>query len=252
MKHKIYTSLRVVLLALAVAACQPLAWQVSPSLATTEVPVDSTVSFDPQTEAFIAPYRQQVTAKMSEVVGFAPVALSKGDYESPLGNFVVDLQMEQSQPLHGKHIDLSLMTNGGLRQPLPQGDINMGHVFELMPFENELVVLELNGSMVQELFDYAAARKVAILGGATYTVKDGKPAAIKIGGKPFDATKSYTLVTSDYLAGGGDNLNMLKEATKTEKVGLLLREAILQHIRQQTAAGKPITGDTTTRVTILP
>ncbi|GAB3828471.1 hypothetical protein GCM10028895_42060 [Pontibacter rugosus] len=49
---------------------------------------------------------------MSEVVGTAPIALSKGDYESSLGNFVVDLQLAQAQPLYGKPIDLSLATNG--------------------------------------------------------------------------------------------------------------------------------------------
>lgn len=252
MKIKFHKSLGIALVALLLGACQPLAWQASPSLANTDLPVDSTITTDPQTEAFIKPYRRQVTEKMSEVVGFAPVELSKGPYQSPLGNFVVDLQLAQSQPLYGKPIDLSLTTNGGLRQPLPQGDINVGNVFELMPFENELVVLTLDGSTVQELFDYAATTKFAPIGNATYTVKNGKATNIKIGGKAFDSTKSYTLVTSDYLAGGGDDLNMLKKATKTEKAGLLLRDAIMQQIRQMTAAGKPVTADTATRVTILP
>ena len=252
MKIRIHKSLSTALAALLLSACQPLAWQASPNLANTDVAVDSAITADPLTEAVIAPYRLQVTAKMSEVIGFAPVELSKGDYESLLGNFVVDLQMAQSRPLYGKPIDLSLTTNGGLRQPLPQGEINVGHIFELMPFENELVVLTLDGNTVQELFDYAVQRKWAPIGGAVYTVKNGKPTEIKIGGKPFDPTKSYTLITSDYLAGGGDDLNMLKKAIKTEKVGLLLRDAILQQIRQLTAAGQPVTADTAKRVTILP
>ncbi|WP_242922877.1 5'-nucleotidase C-terminal domain-containing protein [Pontibacter liquoris] len=244
--------LPIALLVLSLGACQPRTWQASPSLTTTDVPVDSTITADRQTEAFIAPFRRQVTDKMSEVVGFAPVALGKGDYQSPLGNFVVDLQLAQSQPLYGKPIDLSLTTNGGLRQPLPQGNITTGHVFELMPFENELVVLTLEGNTVKALFDYAAANKNAPIGNATYTVKGGKATDIKIGGKPFDPARTYTLVTSDYLAGGGDDLAMLKAATNTEKVGLLLRDAILQQIRQMTAAGKPVTADVATRVTVLP
>ncbi|WP_347157906.1 5'-nucleotidase [Pontibacter chitinilyticus] len=245
-------SLQGMLLALSLAACQPRTWQASPSLTTTDVPVDSTLTADPQTEAFIKPFRQQVTAKMSEVIGFAPTELSKGDYQSALGNFVVDLQKAQSEPLYGKPIDLSLTTNGGLRQPLPQGNITVGNVFELMPFENELVVLTLAGGTVQELFDYAVEKKWAPIGGATYTIKNGKPTDIKIGGKPFDPNKSYTLVTSDYLAGGGDDLSMLKKATKTEKVGLLLRDAITRQITQMATAGKPVTADMVTRVTILP
>jgi 2',3'-cyclic-nucleotide 2'-phosphodiesterase (5'-nucleotidase family) len=75
---------------------------------------------------------------------------------------------------------------------------------------------------------------------------------IKIGGQPFDQNRSYTIVTSDYLAGGGDNLSMFKKAPKTEKVGMMMRDAILQHIRQLTAKGQPLGADTTSRVTILP
>ncbi|GHA71593.1 5'-nucleotidase C-terminal domain-containing protein [Pontibacter akesuensis] len=244
--------LGVLLLVLSLASCQR-PWVASPAPGTnTDVPVDSTITADPQMEARIAPYRQQVIAKMSEVVGTAPVALSKGDYESPLGNFVVDLQLAQAEPLYGKPIDLSLTTNGGLRMPLPAGEITTGNVFELMPFENELLVLTLKGETVQQLFDYAAARKNAPIGNATYTVAVGKAKDIKIAGKPFDPRQTYTLVTSNYLAGGGDDLNMLKDAVKTETVGLLLRDAILQQIRHYTSIGKPVTADTTKRVTILP
>ncbi|WP_439881546.1 5'-nucleotidase C-terminal domain-containing protein [Pontibacter sp. MBLB2868] len=251
MKRQLAKSVAGLLLLLSFVSCQRT-WVASPSLETTDVPVDKTIPADPQVEAKIQPYRQEVTDKMSEVVGTAPVALVKGDYESPLGNFVVDLQKSQSEPLYGKPIDLSLTTNGGLRVPLPAGNITTGNVFELMPFENELVVLTLKGETVQQLFDYAAEKKVASIGNATYTVQTDKAKDIKIAGVPFDPRKTYTLVTSNYLAGGGDDLKMLKDAVKYENVGLLLRDAILQEIRQRTAAGKPITAEIKNRVTILP
>ncbi|MDX5438377.1 MAG: 5'-nucleotidase C-terminal domain-containing protein, partial [Pontibacter sp.] len=127
-----------------------------------------------------------------------------------------------------------------------------GNVFELMPFENELVVLTLKGETVQQLFDYAAERKNAPIGNATYVVAMGKAKDIKIAGEPFDPRETYTLVTSNYLAGGGDDLKMLKDAVKYENVGLLLRDAILNQIRALTAAGKPVTAETGNRVTILP
>ncbi|TPE44658.1 5'-nucleotidase C-terminal domain-containing protein [Pontibacter mangrovi] len=251
MKRNFAKAAAILALSVSMAGCHR-PWAASPALGTTDVPVDSTVSADPQLEAQIAPYRQAVESKMSEVVGTAPVALSKGDYESPLGNFVVDLQLAQSEPLYGKPIDLSLTTNGGLRVPLPEGEITTGNVFELMPFENELVVLTLKGEAVKQLFDYAAERKNAPIGNATYTVQNGKATDIRINGQPFDASHAYTLVTSNYLAGGGDDLNMLKDAVKYENIGLLLREAILQQISQLTEVGKPVTADTTKRVTILP
>ena len=239
------------LLVLSLGACQRT-FVASPALTTTDVPVDNTITADPQMEAKIAPYRQEVTVKMSEVVGTAPKALQKGDYESPLGNFVTDLQITQSKPLYNKPIDLSLTTNGGLRVPLPEGNITTGHVFELMPFENELVVLTLSGDKVKALFDYAAEKKFVVINNSTYTVKGGRATEIKINGKPLDVKQQYTLVTSDYLAGGGDGLAMLKDPVKYEKIGFLLRDAILQQIRQLTASGKPVTAEVQNRVTILP
>lgn len=239
------------LLVLSITSCQR-PWQASPDLDQTDVAVDKTIAADPAAEALIAPYREEVTTKMSEVVGTAPVALGKGEYESPLGNFVVDLQLAQSEPLYGKPIDLSLTTEGGLRVPLPQGDITTGHIFELMPFENEMVVLTLSGEAVKQLFDNAAERKIVYLGNTTYTVSGGKAQDIKINGQPFNPNKTYTLVTSDYLAGGGDNMVMLKNPVKYERLGLLLRDIIHQHIKQLTAAGKPVTAPAGKRVTVLP
>ena len=251
MKNHFFSACAAFAIALSLASCQRT-WHASPSLAQTDVAVDKAIAADSATEALIVPYREEVTVKMSEVVGTAPVALGKGAYESPLGNFVVDLQLAQSEPLYGQAIDLSLTTEGGLRVPLPEGNITTGHIFELMPFENELVVLTLSGEAVKQLFDYAAATRIVYLGNMTYTVSGGKAQDIKIKGQPLDPKRTYTLVTSDYLAGGGDNLVMLKNPIKYEKVGLLLRDAIQQHIRQLTAAGKQVTAPAEKRVTILP
>jgi len=244
-------ALSALLLALSISACQR-AWVASPNLAETDVPVAKAIPADPRFEAVITPYRQQVTAKMEEIIGNAPAELGKADYQSPLGNFVVDLLLEESRKLYGGQIDMATTTNGGLRVPIPLGSVKVGTIFELMPFENELVVLTLDGATVQAFFDMAAEAKFAPIANATYAVKDGKATAIRIGGEPFDPNRNYTLVTSDYLAGGGDNLSMFKKALKTEKVGIMMRDAIMQHIRQLTAKGLPLGADTTNRVTILP
>jgi 2',3'-cyclic-nucleotide 2'-phosphodiesterase (5'-nucleotidase family) len=132
------------------------------------------------------------------------------------------------------------MTNGGLRAPLPAGPITTGSVFELMPFENELVVLEVPGEVVRQLFDYAAHLKMAV-SGATYTATGGKATDIRIGGQQFNPAQDrlYTIAISDYLAGGGDQLTFFKPI-KPRGTGVLLRNAITDHIRELTAAGKPV------------
>ncbi|MBJ6117012.1 5'-nucleotidase C-terminal domain-containing protein [Pontibacter sp. BT310] len=248
MKHPIYSYITALLLAVSTVGCQQKIWQPQASLQQTDVAVDSTLTADPETEAIIVPYRQQVTAKMSEVIGTAPVELRKADYESPLGNFVVDLLLEETNKLVDEPVDMAQTTNGGLRVPLPAGPITVGHIFELMPFENEVIVLTLDGPTTQELLDFAAKTGISPIANATYTIQNGKATNIKIGGKPLDTSRNYTIVTSDYLAGGGDNMVMFKKAIKSEKVGMMMRDMILKHIKELTAAGKPIVADTAKRV----
>ncbi|PRY13092.1 5'-nucleotidase-like protein [Pontibacter ummariensis] len=244
-------SISALLLLLSLASCQR-AWVASPNLETTDVPVEKTIVPDPELEARIAPYREQVTEKMAEIIGRAPVELGTADYQSPLGNFVVDLMLAQARERYEGEIDMATTTNGGLRIPIPMGYVEMGTIFELMPFENELVVLTLDGHTVKAFFDVAAEAKYAPVANATYTVKDGKAMDIRIGEEPLKLDQNYTLVTSDYLAGGGDNLSMFKNALKTEKVGLMMRDAIIEQIRELTAKGQAIGADTTMRVTVLP
>ncbi|WP_240410424.1 5'-nucleotidase C-terminal domain-containing protein [Hymenobacter oligotrophus] len=235
----------------ALPACQRAAYQPQAQLpATTAVTVTAAQAADPKVEAVVAPYRQKVKEQMDEVIGTAPTAIRKNNGESPLANFTADILRERAATALGQPIDLGVMTNGGLRAELPAGNITVGSVFELMPFENELVVLDAPGPVVQQMFDYAARVKMA-LAGATYTATpDGKPADIQIGGKPFDASRTYTIAISDYLAGGGDQLTFFRPI-KPRTTGVLVRSAINDHIRQLTKAGKPVEAKVEGRVKLI-
>ena len=195
-------ALGLLLATVAVApGCQRAAYQAKAQLApVTAQPVGPTIADNAQAMATIAPYRERVVSQMTSVLGNAPVAITKNAGESPLANFVADLQRVRASQELGVPVPLGVMTNGGLRAPIPAGPVTLGSVFELMPFENELVVLDAPGSVVQQLFAYAARIKMAV-SGATYTVgPDGQPTAILINGQPFDAGQTYPIAISDYLA----------------------------------------------------
>ena len=239
--------LAVAALALTAPACQRAAYvPTAHFVPVTSQPVGKTQAEDPEMAALIKPYHDKVTAQMAEVLGTAPVALFKSSRqnpgESPLANFVADLQRERASKEFKEPIALSVMTDGGLRAGFAAGPITLGSVFELMPFENELVVLDAPGPVVQQLFDYAAHIKMAV-SGATYTVTfDGLPKDIRIGGQPFDVNqnRTWSIAISDYLASGGDNLLFFKTLTPRH-TGILLRSAIADHIRALTKAGQPVT-----------
>ena len=207
---------------------------------STSQPVSAALPPDAGAAAYIQPYHEQVERQMQQVIGTAPVALGKNPGENAIVDFVADLQRTAASAyFKGEPIALGVMTNGGMRNALPAGPVTLGNVFELMPFENELVMLDAPGPVVQQLFDYAAPIHMAI-SGATYTVGSGnKPQDIRIGGQPLDPAKTYSIAISDYLAGGGDHMDFLK-ASQLRHTGLLLRTAIVDHIKALTAAGQPV------------
>ena len=239
-------------LALAAAGCQRGPYQPTARLApTTSQPVGKTQAEDPAVAALIRPYHDKVAAEMQAVLGTAPEALNKKPGESPLANFVADLQRQRAAELLHEPVPLGVMSNGGLRAGLPAGPVTLGSVFELMPFENELVVLDAPAAVVQQLFDYAARVKMAV-SGATYTATaDGKAQDIRIGGQPFDPARArpYAIAISDYLAGGGDNMVFFKDIAPRH-TGVLLRTAIADHIRALTKAGQPVTAQVEGRVKV--
>ena len=246
-----FPSRLVLAFSLALAAgCQRAAYAPTAHFvpATSQL-VGKTQAEDPAIAALIAPYHDKVTAQMSEVLGTVPQPILKTPGENPLSNFVADLHRARASAEFKQPIALGVMTNGGLRAGFPAGPVTLGSVFELMPFENELVVLDAPGPVVQQLFDYASHVKMAV-SGATYSVTfDGMPKDIRIGGQPFDVNeaRTYTIALSDYLATGGDNLSFFKTLTPRH-TNVLLRTAIADHIRALTKAGKPVMAQVEGRV----
>jgi 2',3'-cyclic-nucleotide 2'-phosphodiesterase (5'-nucleotidase family) len=234
-------------------SCQATLYPTARLGANTDIQLHPAMSADPQAETLIEPYRQQVAQKMNEVIGRAPAELNgrTGKVETNLGNFVADLQQQQAASLTGKPVDMGVITRGGLRASIPRGDIKVGDIFEVMPFENELLVLTLPGATVEQMFRYAAERKTLSVSNATYTIQNNQPEHILIGGRPLDPQRTYTIAISDYLANGGDDMTFLKQALRTEKAGILLRDAIIKQIRQFTAQNKPVEAAIEGRVKVL-
>ncbi|MBL7888053.1 MAG: 5'-nucleotidase C-terminal domain-containing protein [Bacteroidia bacterium] len=182
----------------------------------------------------IAPYKTKMDAIMNEVLIVSEQALLKGLPESSLGSFVSDAVLkktnERYKPSDAIPADICLLNNGGLRAQLPQGEITRGKVFELMPFENSIVILTLSGEKTKQLFDAMVANNGAPFAGATVIGKGKKIQELKIGGKEFDINKTYKVVTSDYLAAGGDKYDFFKNPVKTDTLNYLLRDAIIDYM----------------------
>ncbi len=192
----------------------------------------------------IAPYKATVDSEMNKVIGYSEIAMPKikDQPETVLGNFVADLVFEFAKTIDAQ-TDLCVLNNGGLRSSLPQGNITIRNVFELMPFDNEIVIVTLDGKNVKELFTYIAERKGVPVSGIVMKLEkmNGNVVLnqVKIGLNDFSENNTYKIATSDYLSGGGDNMNFLGKGS-IQTTSKKIRDAIIDYIRLKTAENKKL------------
>lgn len=209
------------------------------------IPTDSTVY------RLYQPYKQKLEAQMNEVIGHSETQMAKVDTipESLLGNFFADATLQQGRKLDPT-IDFAMpSTKGGVRTALPKGEIRVSNVFELMPFENTLMVYTISGTEAQQLLNFIAASNGQPVSGIQMTIKDKKPMGVLINGKPFDINANYKVLTSDYIASGGDNARGFKNPLAVKELGLKVRDALLNYIKEKEAAGQKINSRLDGRIT---
>ena len=165
----------------------------------------------------ILPYKTELDAQMNTVLCYSSKDMRKTKPESLLGNWTSDVCLEMAQELYSDDIDLSFFNTGGLRSPLPQGDITKRDLFKLMPFENELVVLELNKVEMLDLKSY-------------FNITEGQPIAFADNFTLNDTL--FLVLTTDYLANGGDKMKFFKDKTQ-HKVGVKMRDALINYCTRQ-------------------
>ena len=121
------------------------------ALPTTNIAIDSTIVESEKMKSIIEPYTQNMAAAMDEVIGFSPAFLEKKKPSSILGSFMAEA-VYQSASATVERIDFCLLNYGGIRSTLDSGEITVGEVFQIMPFENEITILTLSKVQLDTLF----------------------------------------------------------------------------------------------------
>ena len=219
MKLKNYT---LYIVAIFIIACSPSynLQSYNDEVIEVQAPVDSTVL------AIITPYQNGIESQMNEELCVSEMEMNKGKPESLLGNFVTDLCLNYADA----HV--CVMNTGGLRSSLPKGNITRGDIYTLMPFENELVVLELDIESFKGLVDYITKRGGEPFSGMTLKASskgyDIEEVSRMEDYLDFNKGNKIRVLTSDYLANGGDKMWFFKDKEQN-KVGIKLRDAIIDH-----------------------
>ena len=205
---------------------------------------------DPEMIRLVDSYKNKLEAQMSEEIGTAARTLVKDYPQGLLSNFTADA-MKLFIEKKGENVDFAIINNGGLRSTLNEGKITIGAMFEIYSFENQLVLLDVPGEAVKELFSYLAVNGgEALSTGLRFVIKDRKVKSLHIGGQAFDENKTYRIVTVDFLAEGNSGMEALTKAVKYTAIGTTLRDAITQHIKEKTRQGELIDAQLDDRIKI--
>ncbi len=251
-KMKLYLKILAVIFLIAIfSACQKKAYFSSSEAQYYDLKEEQNLTEDTDIKDFIKPYKVELDKEMDKVIGRTDKEMVKAKPESELGNWMADILLHQSEIYTKKEIDFAAVNYGGIRVPsLSKGDITKGKIFQLMPFDNLVVVLELDKKIMLQLFELMASKGGwPISKTVQYTIKNGKPTDIKIKGKTLEDNKTYTFAISDYIANGGDSCFFLKDA-KRDNTGKLLRDALLEFIEADTANGNIQTASKENRVIV--
>lgn len=220
---------------------------------TGKIVVENEIVPDEEIENIITPYRIQLQAEMDEIIGFSAMELTKAKPESLLGNALCDIVEDYLTLELGLEVDMTLLNYGGIRRnSLPKGNISVGNIYELLPFENKVVVLTLSGGVLEELL-----MKIASSGG--WPVSSGVKIKLKkvgdwtsaedilVRGEALNLGKEYKVATIDYVANGGDQAKLLIDQPRYD-TKILIRDLVIEALREKTKQGIQLNAELDQRI----
>ncbi len=179
-------------------------------------------------DSIVAPYKLEMDAKPDSIIAFSPNNFTKGRPGGSLNNWSADAILNHQLKSKDKVAPVFCLLNvGGLRNPISKGDVTTGDIYKLMPFDNEIVWVEMPLSTILEIEAYLKKSGGEPIAGATIT--DGK---LRLEGADR-GTKSYWIITSDYLMNGGDKMTFFEKRLSVEYPGVLMRDAMLEVAKDQ-------------------
>ena len=218
------------------ASCQEATTSVS-QINAKQLVIDSTLIAIDSIESFVAPYRKRIDQVLDSTLAYAPEMLTKQDgrYNTSAGNLLADIILEQANPIFksrtGKNIDFVLLNHGGIRSVVSKGNVSARTAYEVMPFENSIVVVELSGKSVLKMVDFLMSSNRAHPIGGLQIILDKNDClkSLLIQGSVFDENKNYFIASSNYLVTGGDNMNFFKEMLGATDTEYLIRNAMIDY-----------------------
>jgi len=214
---------------------------------TINVPETDSISIK-----IIEPYKNQLDAQMNEVIAYSDVAMKKNLPEGLLNNFAADVVLKMGnsylKKLNKDTASVCLLNTGGLRCDIPMGSITVRNIFELMPFENEMVAVTINGKNAKRMFNFIAKKGGMPMSGAAMSIESDTAKFIIVNNSVFDITKNYTVITSDYLAFGGDDMTFFGSPVSYVPMIVKIRDVLIEYLKAETLKGNTVSSKLDKRI----
>ena len=190
---------------------------------------------------YVKPYSDNINKDLNSVLAYCPETQdkSKGTWQSNIGNLLAEITFELGNPVfqkrENKTIDVCLLNHGGIRAVIPKGNVTTRTAFEVMPFENSLIVVGLTGKEIKTLAEYIIKEKKPhpLYGMKIYIDKTTLAInKIEINNQPLNENQIYHVGTSDYLANGGDNMTFFKESKIKFDMEYKLRNMMIDYFKK--------------------
>ncbi|MET6990349.1 5'-nucleotidase [Sediminicola arcticus] len=203
-----------------------------------QIPITNRIKAVDSIDQFVKPYRNRIDEVLDSTLAYATATFSSkdGPLNTSAGNFMADIVISEAGPIFKKRtnneIDFAILNRGGIRAEVSKGNVTARNMYQVMPFENTIVVVQLSAKSVRELIAFLIqAHQPHPMSGIQIKLDSkGSLYSVNIKGKPFDEDRSYFIATSNYLANGGDNMNFFKNNIGITETDYLLRNAMIDYI----------------------
>lgn len=197
---------------------------------------DDEVPDDEQMLKVIGKWKDKLKQITDEVVTTSPSALTRSyGEESNMGDMVADAMLNA----HPEY-DFAVTNSGGLRQDIDAGLVRVGDLISAFPFPNTVVQLQMKGSDMRAIFEHGAGLTNGILQvskGVEVVYDESKPVGSRIvkcdiKGEPLDDRRTYKVLTSNFLADGGDGFLVFKKTLSYKNTGVGILESMVKYLKK--------------------
>lgn len=198
------------------------------------LPVTDATPEDPAVAKVLAPLTAQLNASFGQVLVVCPSGVFRGrkGEENRLGYWVADLMRRKAAAMTGLPVRFAITNSGGLRQNLRPGPVKVGDIFEVMPFDNELVLAAYTGAEILQMVKEGILRRGGEPMSGVAVKLAGTPEQPELSitwddGKPIDPAAEVWVALTDYLLASGDSMSTIRKGRRPIVTGQMLRQLLL-------------------------